>query len=287
MSQCSLQFITCADSAQGHRLYYRHWKAEATESAKTLVCVHGLTRNSHDFDVLAAALSAQTYQVLCPDMPGRGQSSWLAHPQDYNYNQYLQDLQQLLQTVPDAQVDWIGTSMGGILGMLLAAQENMSIRRLVLNDVGAFLPQAALKRIARYLQHAPSEFSDIQAAEIYFRTIHAPFGKLSDAHWRHLTQYSIQQQPNGVCRLHYDPQIFKAFQTPVQDVSLWAQWKKVRCPTLLLHGMDSDLLLPATIVQMQQTHAALQVVHIADAGHAPSLMDATHIQIIQDFLGAP
>lgn len=275
------QQLHCPDSAQGHSLHYRQWGAG--DNPRVLCCVHGLTRNSHDFDTLAAAL-ASDYRVICPDMPGRGDSDWLSHPEDYNYATYISDMLLLLQHLQLQTLDWLGTSMGGLIGMMLAAQAHSPIRRLVMNDVGAFLPQAALQRIAAYLQQTPPAFADLSQAESYLRDIHAPFGQLSDAQWQQLTQHSVRQQADGTYRLHYDPHIRQSFQTTIEDVALWSVWQKVSCPVLLLHGVDSDLLLPEVIEQMQQDHDKLQVVSIEGTGHAPALMNAEQIQLIKDFL---
>ncbi len=281
MSPFTEQSIFCTDSAQGHSLHYRQWGDP--HQSRVLICVHGLTRNSHDFDVLASHL-AQEYRVICPDIPGRGDSDWLAQAQDYNYPQYVSDILTLLKHLELPSVDWLGTSMGGLIGMMLAAQENSPIQRLILNDIGAFLPQAAFQRIADYLNTAKPDFADLTEAEQYLRDVHAPFGALSDEQWQHLARHSTTKQANGTYRLHYDPQIGAAFQSPIEDVPLWPVWQAVRCPALLLHGVNSDLLLPETIEQMQQIHAALQVIHITDTGHAPALMNAEQRQYIQDFL---
>ncbi len=274
--------IHCPDSAQGHQLHYRQWGD--ADNLRILFCVHGLTRNSHDFDSLAATL-ARDYRIICPDMAGRGDSDWLARPQDYNDTLYVNDMLLLLENLHITLLDWLGTSMGGLIGMMLAAREHSPIHRLIINDIGAFLPQAALQRIAAYLQQPAPMFSDLAQAETYLRDIHAPFGRLSDAQWQHLTRHSTRLHSDGCYRLHYDAQIRQAFTDNIDEVDLGTVWQRVRCPVLLLHGLESDLLLPDTIALMQQSHPHMQVVHIPDTGHAPALMEAGQIQIIQDFLG--
>jgi len=282
MKQYTEYHLHCPDTTQGHQLHYRQWGN--SDNPHVLFCVHGLTRNSHDFDALASELS-QYYRVICPDIPGRGSSDWLDTPKDYNYTVYVNDMLLLLQHLQLSKVDWLGTSMGGLIGMMLAAQERSPINRLVMNDVGAFLPQAALQRIATYLHQKPPYFDDLATAETYFRNIHAPFGQLSDAQWQYLTQHSTCLQNDGTYHLHYDPNIRQSFQNNIEDVVLWSVWEKVQCPVLLLHGVESDLLSSDTIQHMQQTHNDLQVVHIENTGHAPALMDKEQIQYIQKFLG--
>jgi pimeloyl-ACP methyl ester carboxylesterase len=259
------------------RVAYAEWPGPP--GAPTVVCVHGLTRNGRDFDALAAALSA-THRVVCPDMPGRGESAWLAKPEAYGYPLYLSVAAALIARLDVETVDWIGTSMGGLIGMMLAAQAEAPIRRFVINDVGPFLPKAALERIGSYVGQDP-RFESIEALEAYLRRVHAPFGPLSDAEWRHLAQHSSRRREDGGFGLAYDPHIGDAFKGELADVDLWSVWDQLRAKTLVLRGKDSDLLRVETAARMGQR---ARVVEFAGVGHAPALMAEDQIDAVRRFL---
>ena len=264
-----------------HRLTYYEWPGP--KDAPTLICVHGLTRNGRDFDVLAEALSARL-RVICPDLPGRGKSEWLAVPADYNYAVYLGDVTALIARLDVERVDWVGTSMGGIIGMLFAALPGTPVRRLVINDVGALVAKEALERIAAYVGLDPS-FPDLAALEAALRRIHAPFGPLSDAQWRHLATHSARTKPDGTLGLAYDPKIGEVFkQGPINDVDLWASWDAIKCPALLLHGEQSDILRESDAQAMTQRGPRAKLIQFAGIGHAPALMAEDQIAAIRDFL---
>lgn len=274
--------IACLSPGGFHRLSVLDWGPEAAR--QPVVCVHGLTRNAHDFDVLANALAGQGRRVACPDIVGRGASDWLADPMGYGYPQYLADMAALIARLDAPQVDWVGTSMGGLIGMMLAAQKGTPIRRLVINDVGPFIPKAALERIATYLGANP-RFGDFGEAERFIRTVHAPFGDLSDQEWRALTGSSVRQINDGGYRLRYDPAIAEAFKArPIEDVDLWPVWDAIACPTLVLRGAASDLLLPETAEEMKGRGPRAEVIEIAGCGHAPALLDEDQIALVQDWL---
>jgi pimeloyl-ACP methyl ester carboxylesterase len=260
--------------------------AEWGEGDRTVICAHGLTRNARDFDWLAEALVARGWRVLCPDMPGRGRSAWLNDPSDYGYVLYLAASAALIARSGAARVAWVGTSMGGIIGMMLAAQPNSPVQTLVLNDVGALIPAASIARIASYVGDAP-DFTDLAAVESYLRRVHAPFGALSDEQWRHLAAISTRPAEQGGLRLHYDPAIALPFkQQEPKDVDLWPIWEKVACPTLIVRGATSDLLRADTAREMAGRTRAKEVrlVEFAGCGHAPALMDPAQIAAIADFL---
>jgi len=264
-----------------HRIAYTEWGDPA--NPRLLICVHGLTRNARDFDTLAQAL-ADDYRVLCPDVAGRGRSDWLRNKADYNYPQYLQDMAVLIARSGAQQVDWLGTSMGGLIGMLLAAQPDTPIRRLVINDVGPFIPRAALERIAEYLGHAP-HFDSLGAMEAYVRQIAAPFGPLTDTQWRHLTEYSARRTEQGDFVFRYDPGIAEPFKTLTgADVDLWPYWDQVHCPTLLLRGEDSDILRAKDAQVMTQRGPKAELIEFSGIGHAPMLMDEAQIHPVRDWL---
>jgi pimeloyl-ACP methyl ester carboxylesterase len=265
-----------------HRLVYTEWGGMSQRPP--VICVHGLTRNGRDFDRLAEALRGEL-QIFCPDIVGRGKSDWLSDPAHYNYPQYLNDTAALIARVGAEAVDWVGTSMGGIIGMLLAAQPNAPIRRLVINDVGPFIPVAALKRIGEYVGLQP-EFADIEAIEHYMRIIYASFGNLSDSDWQHLAAHSWRVLPNGKLAFAYDPAIAKNFLDVHQDADFWNLYDRIRCPVLVLHGARSDILSTAVAEEMTSRGPKAKLIAFADVGHAPALMDVGQIKVVRDFLQA-
>jgi pimeloyl-ACP methyl ester carboxylesterase len=256
------------------------WEWGPAEGAP-VVCVHGLTRNGRDFDVLAAALAAQGRRVICPDLPGRGGSDRLASPALYQPPTYIQALSHLLARL-DQPVDWVGTSLGGICGMGVAATPGNSVRRLVLNDIGSFIPRAALARIRDYVG-TDGSFADLGAVERHLRLVHANFGALTDAQWAGMALHSAVQGPDG-WRLHYDPAIAVPIRaTEPVDVDMALYWNAVQAPTLVLRGETSDLLLPDTAAQMA-TKPGVRVETIPHCGHAPALMDPAQVKLVADFL---
>ncbi|MBI1244154.1 MAG: alpha/beta fold hydrolase [Alphaproteobacteria bacterium] len=263
------------------RLVWTEWGP--AKAARTVMCVHGLTRNGRDFDALARALAAHDMRVVCPDMPGRGASDWLPKPDDYAYPIYMQTLAALYARLDVEKVDWVGTSMGGLIGMLTAAQRGHYIRKLVLNDVGPFIPAAALQRLGNYVGRDP-RFEDFGQVEAYLRKVHAPFGKLTEAEWMHLAFHSAEESGDGNLRLRYDPAIGKPFQDkPADDLALWAFWDQLRVPVLAIRGADSDLLLRETLLRMAKKPNC-EAVEIAACGHAPALMAADQIGTVLNFL---
>ncbi|NES84463.1 MAG: alpha/beta hydrolase [Moorea sp. SIO2B7] len=278
--------ITCTDPHGTHKMAYTEWGNY--DNSKVLICVHGLTRTGRDFDRLAATL-AENYRVICPDIVGRGESDWLKEPDDYGYPVYVADILTLLKHLNISIVDWVGTSMGGLIGMFIASQANSPIRRFVINDVGAFIPKEALKRIAKYLILPPPHFLDLGEAEKYIRLRYAPFGNLTDSQWQHLAKNSVKSLPEGGYRLHYDPQIGKPFKAAsisakFKDIEFWQIWESISCPVLLLRGEESDLLLPKTIKQMQRNKSQMQVINFPKIGHAPALMAQEQIEVIKNWL---
>jgi pimeloyl-ACP methyl ester carboxylesterase len=264
-----------------HRVHYTEWGA--ADNPHVVVCVHGLTRNGRDFDALARRLSTRC-RVICPDVAGRGFSERLTHPEDYGYPLYLADMAALIARTGAEKVDWVGTSMGALIGMLLAVQPGAPLQRLVMNDVGPFVPKAALERLAGYVGQDP-RFDTMEAVERYLREIFAPFGPLTDEQWQHLAQYSALRLDNGRFALAYDPAIGNAFKGPLQDVNLWPVWKSIRVPVLVLRGADSDLLLAETAREMIGTApSGSRLVEFAGIGHAPALMADDQIAAVEAFL---
>jgi pimeloyl-ACP methyl ester carboxylesterase len=272
--------VHCLGSTGAHRMSCVEWGD--TSNPRVLVCVHGLTRNARDFDDLAQALSAH-YRVICPDIVGRGESDWLAEKLAYTIPNYVMDIVQMLHHFGIKEVDWLGTSMGGLIGMGLAAQPKSPIRRLVLNDVGPVITAVSLQRIGAYVGRAP-EFPSFDAAEQFIRGVSADFGDLTDAQWRHLTQYSVKQEGAG-WKMRYDPGIGDAFRAgPMADVAIWPIYDAIHCPTLVIRGARSDLLLAETVQEMTRRGPRAKAVEIPNVGHAPMLMDAGQIDIVRNFL---
>ena len=258
-----------------HTMAYTAWGDPA---APAVVCVHGLTRTGRDFDPLAAAL-ARTHHVLCPDLPGRGLSDWLDDNALYQPIHYVTALAALLAGL--GPVGWVGTSLGGICGMVVAAMPGQPITRLVLNDIGPHIPVAALARIRDYIGGTPV-FPNVLALEQHLRRVHAPFGMLTDAQWAHLAATSARIVPGGVA-LHYDPAIAAPIlATEPADVDLWPIWARITIPVLAIRGASSDLLLPGTFARMATDGA--QTLTVPNAGHAPALMDGPTIAAIASFL---
>lgn len=259
------------------------WEWGDPANPEVLVCVHGLTRTGRDFDPLARAL-VDRYRVVCPDIPGRGRSEWLSGPAEYAYPVYLQALACLLARIGAEAVDWVGTSMGGLLGLMLAAQTGTPIRRLVLNDIGPAVPAAALGRIASYAGADP-RFGSLAEAEAYLRRIHAPFGPLADDDWADLARHSVRPLPEGGYALHYDPAIGTALgQGPFQNVDLWDVWDAVACPVFVLRGRDSDVLPPDVAARMA-AKPGVEIVEFSGVGHAPALRSPEQIAVVGRWLG--
>jgi pimeloyl-ACP methyl ester carboxylesterase len=279
------EFYLGLSAAGFHRLHYMTW-GQPTEK-EPVICVHGLTRNSHDFDFLAQDLAKDRW-VACLDVAGRGQSDWLANSNLYGYPQYMADATALIARLNQPRFDWVGTSMGGLIGMFLAGQPQTPLRRLVMNDIGAVIPANALTRIRNYVSLHP-RFTSLEQANKYIRQILAPFGNLADEQWNHLTHNSIRQDDTGSYVLNYDPDIIKSISQEPEDhdIELWPLWEKVTCPVLLVHGQNSDLLTPNIIAQMKERKKDLEVITFPDTGHAPSLMNTEQTQYIRSFFDSP
>ncbi len=274
--------VQCASPAGLHRVAYLEWGD--ADNPEVVICVHGLTRCARDFDNLARVLSAR-YRVVCPDIAGRGDSDWLADPMLYVIPQYVSDMVTLVARLDVEQVHWVGTSMGGLIGMALAAQKNSPVSKLVLNDAGPVVARAALERIGQYLGQAPN-FPSVEAAEQLIRAISAPFGPHTDAEWRFLTEVVLRKNADGSWRLHYDPKIAEPYRKnlPEKDLELWELWDAVSCPTLVVRGAQSDLLSRETAQAMTRRGPKAKVVELAGVGHAPTLLHADQIAIVREFL---
>jgi pimeloyl-ACP methyl ester carboxylesterase len=277
----SIRNLLCATPHGFYRMAYAEWAGPV--GAPTVLCVHGLTRNGRDFDPLAEALSSD-FRVVCPDILGRGKSDWLEHAEDYGYPVYIGSIAQLIARLDVAEVLWVGTSMGGLIGMLTAALPRAPIKRLVVNDVGPLVAKEGLARIASYVGKDPS-FADMVALEAYQREVAASFGALTDAQWRHLASHAERRKPDGSLGLAYDPRIGDAFkQAAPADVDLWPQWDRIACPTLVLRGANSDLLRAGDARAMTERGPRARLVEFPGVGHAPALMAADQIAAVRGFL---
>jgi len=274
--------VQCASPKGLHRVAYLEWGDPKNE--RVLVCVHGLTRCARDFDALAAAMSDR-YRVVCPDIAGRGDSEWLADPMLYQTSQYVADMVTLIARLDVESVHWVGTSMGALIGMALAAQKGSPITRFVINDAGPVVSKVSLERIGSYVGKAPV-FPDMEAGQKYIRALIAPFGPHSEAEWRVLAEAVLRKNPDGTVRVHYDPRIAEPFRAtmPEKDLEMWPLWDAMRCPTLVLRGALSDLLTKETVAKMAGRGPKAKVVELAGIGHAPTLMHADQIKVVRDFL---
>ena len=232
---------------------------------------------------LALAPQPMPVRVVCPDVAGRGRSEWLRDPMNYGYPQYMSDMTALIARLGVAQVDWIGTSMGGLIGMFLAAAPNSPIRSLVVNDVGPVLPRAALVRIAEYVGR-DERFANLAEVEAHLRRVHAPFGPLTDDQWRHLAQHGHRFHADGSYGLAYDPGIAVNVQLAVKDWDFWASWDSITCPALVLRGQQSDLLSAEVADAMSKRGPKAALASFDGIGHAPALMSTDQIEIVAQWL---
>jgi pimeloyl-ACP methyl ester carboxylesterase len=267
-----------------HRIAFTDWGPSS--AARPVICVHGLTRNGRDFDHVAAALAGAGRRVICPDLPGRGRSERLRDSADYVLPQYCSDLTVVMAALGATEVDWIGTSLGGLIGMVLAALPGSPIRRIVINDIGPYLPWAGLLRLSTILKDTPKSFAAIEQAEAYFRKVLAPFGQLEDAHWRHLTVHSVAWSAEESCfKPICDPKIADAFRNPWHySVDLWKYWDAIHVPILVVRGQQSDLLPEAVLKDMTRRNRNVSVYTVQNCGHAPALIADDQIDAVTKFL---
>ncbi|MBV9785382.1 MAG: alpha/beta hydrolase [Acidisphaera sp.] len=276
-------YVECISKRGFHRVAYVEW-GEPTAS-RVAICVHGLTRQGRDFDPLACALAARGWRVICPDLAGRGRSGRLRDPNEYALPQYAMDLTVLISRIGAEKVSWIGTSLGGLIGIVMAGQENSPVERLVVNDIGPYLPWPALFRIGSDVGSAPRSFPSYESALSFYRKVLAPFGDLTSEEWDHLVRHSMERDADGSWRPLCDPGIAAAFR-PVflYNLSLWSYWDAVRCPTLVLRGAESDLLLPSTAKEMTQRGPCARLVEFPGCGHAPPLLNRHQVSVVTDWL---
>lgn len=264
-----------------HRVVYREWGS--AENQRVLICVHGLARNSRDFDDIAHAL-ARNYRVICPDIVGRGESDRLPEGCPYEIGQYLNDMTALIARLGVDQVDWLGTSMGGMIGMCLAAMPNTPIRSLILNDIGPFVSKEALERIGAYVGKAPLFWSH-QEVEDYIRSVYSAYNGITDEQWHRLAVHSCHSKGETGFELHYDPLIGDYTRAAAgADIDLWGLWRLVSCPQLLIWGQDSDVLTADTVATMESENTEMAVSRWPGIAHPPSLMVSEQIHVVVDWL---
>ncbi|MCI5050356.1 MAG: alpha/beta hydrolase [Rickettsiales bacterium] len=278
------------DGSGTHKLHFLDW--DFHDHDHTVVCVHGLTRNARDFEFLANKL-CKHYRVISIDIAGRGQSEWFEDSANYHYGTYVTDCLAFLDNFHLRNVSWVGTSMGGIIGMMIAAQKPDRIKKMILNDVGAFIPKEALKRIVKYVSAVPNTFDSKADAEAILRENYKSFGLKSDEEWQHMLNHSIQEAGDGTYRLAYDPTIMAPIRLEsnnfedINDVDLSELWEKVRTPTLIIRGAESDLLQKETVSAMRSTHIKATSIEIEGAGHAPALMNNEQTEMVRNWLQRP
>ncbi len=288
MNTPRLNHVQCLTPSGLHRMAYWEW-GDAL-NPKVLLCVHGLTRQGRDFDVLAQTLSNE-YRVVCPDVVGRGASDWLADPSGYSVPMYVADMVTLLARLNASSLDWLGTSMGGLIGLGVAALPNNSIRRFVINDVGPTLEASAIARIGSYLG-LPMHWKSVEEAADYMWSISKSFGPHTREQWLALTRPMLKAEGDGF-KPHYDPRIGVPFRSVTPEMAafgqtmLWKAYDAVTAPTLVLRGAESDLLTPATAHAMTQRGPKAHLIEFAGVGHAPTLIAPDQIAAVREFLLRP
>lgn len=272
----SSNYLTC----EGRELHYTEWGAQHDE---VVVAWHGLARTGRDMDDIAAHLATR-YRVICPDTIGRGLSQWSPQPDaEYCLQFYGRLAVSLLDQLGIARCHWLGTSMGGAIGLHVAAGAlHGRIRRLVMNDIGPELAVPAVERIRSYAGN-PSAFATVSELERYFRSVYKPYGWLSDAQWRRLTETSTRRLPDGRVTPHYDPAMVRQFIVHPQDYTQWEAWDRLDIPVLVLRGVDSDLLLPEVAEAMRTRGPRAVVATIPDCGHAPALNTPEQYALVERF----
>ena len=292
MTEPRLAFVACLDTRGLHRMAYWEWGDAA--NPRVLVCVHGLTRQGRDFDTLAGALAAD-YRVICPDVVGRGRSVRLADPMGYQVPTYVADMVTLLARLGAEQVDWVGTSMGGLIGLGLASLRDSvgrsPVRRMVINDIGPTIDAVAVQRIGDYLG-LPRRYANLDEAADYLWSISQGFGPHTRAQWLALTRPQLVADGDGYVS-HYDPRIALPFKAVTPELAaageamLWQRYDSLTCPTLLLRGANSDLLSHDTAQAMTQRGPKARLVELPGIGHAPTLVADDQIALVREFLATP
>ena len=267
-----------------HKISYAEW---GTGNKKLLVCIHGLTRNGRDFDMVAGALAGD-YHVIAPDMPGRGKSGWLKNFYLYNNDYYLEVTRALISSLGYTECDWLGTSMGGLMGMIGGAKYPKLIGRMVLNDIGPYIDAGGMRRIATYIKDEVI-FPSLQIAQQRMREIYEPFKIPNEEIWQHMFDYGLRPAENGGYTFAHDPQLGAAFKTPdgglvpIGEFDLWRVWEAVKCPVLVLRGELSDILSREVALKMT-ARAGTELVEFKGYGHVPPLLNDEQVGVVRKFL---
>jgi pimeloyl-ACP methyl ester carboxylesterase len=298
MPEPTLNYVSCPDASGGHRMAY--WQWGDAHAAHVVVCAHGLSRQGRDFDVLAQALVSRArgaLRVVCPDVVGRGRSDWLKDPMGYQLSTYAGDMLAMLAQLHGQSrvgvLDWLGTSMGGLIGMALAGTPKLPLpapfRRLVLNDVGPVIQWQALQRIGTYLGNT-GRFDSVQQAADAMWAISTSFGPHTPQQWLALSQPMVKPLPEGGLTLHYDPAIAVPFrevtpETAAQgEAALWQLYDNIKAETLLTRGAQSDLLARETALAMTQRGPRARLVEFEGVGHAPTFIPDNQVEAVASFL---
>ena len=276
-----VRYVRCYAPTGLYHLAYREWRGPA--DAPTLVCVHGLTRNSRDFETFAETMR-ERYRVIAPDMPGRGLSERLPHPGDYAFPTYLSAIATLIARLDVETVDWVGTSMGALIGMLLAASPGQPIGKLVLNDAGTVISKVFLQRLAEYVG-VSMRFDSVEELEAAIRVAYGPQPDLNDEQWRQVALNGAREDADGRWRLDYDPHIGDIYRSgELTDVTLWPVYDRITCPTLLLRATETTVFLPEIAEEMTRRGPKAKLVEIRGHAHPPLLMNAAQIGTVREFL---
>ena len=295
MNQPTLNFVNCPDAQGQHRMAYWQWGDAASDHV--IICAHGLSRQGRDFDVLAQALcdaAPGRVRVVCPDVVGRGKSDWLKDPMGYQIPQYASDMVTLINQLQPKTLDWVGTSMGGLIGLVICGQPdlplNVKVRKLVLNDVGPALEWTAIQRIGQYIGKT-GQFDSVQQAADAMWAISSSFGPHTPAQWLALSQAMVKPSSTSTgFTLHYDPALAVPFNsateesTKLGEAMLWTLYDNIKALTLLTRGAQSDLLSVATALAMTERGPKAQLVEFAGVGHAPTFVALDQVKVVVDFL---
>ena len=291
-----LLFVDCPDAQGAHRMAY--WQWGQPDAGRVILCAHGLSRQGRDFDTLARGLCARAstpIRVVCPDVVGRGRSDWLKDPMGYQIPNYAGDILALLAALKPTTLDWVGTSMGGLIGIVVCGQPGLPlpvpVRRLVINDVGPVIQWSAVERIGSYLGQT-GRFETLEQAAAAMLAVSASFGPISPENWLELSRHMVRPIPGGggALTLHYDPAIAVPFRTLTQEASaqgeamVWQLYDNIRAQTLLLRGADSDVLSRATATAMVQRGPKARLVEFSGVGHAPMLIADDQVDCVARFL---
>jgi pimeloyl-ACP methyl ester carboxylesterase len=276
--------LRCLSMSGFHRIAYTDWGPES--ASETVVCAHGLTRQGRDFDYLAGSLAAAGFRVVCPDLVGRGRSGWMPHVLDYVFPQYCADMATLLAALGSTRVHWVGTSLGGLIGIVLASMPDTPIISLVVNDIGPDVPTSAAARVGIRVNTDPTTFGSLEQAERFNRRAFAACGDLTDAQWRHFTFHGLREdKERGGYVVRIDPKVVTAYNLLFYyQMTLWNYWGRMRMPILAIYGEDSDFVPPHLIRTMKRSTPQLKTHPVAGTGHMPMLMSAGEISAIKTFL---